>query len=69
MSTSVSSLPADTTSFGSRTRTESPEWGVRPYRRGWSGWKIAGLAAIAAGVGIFIYFEPDLRRYLKIRHM
>jgi hypothetical protein len=45
----------------SRYLTESPG-----YRRGLSGWKIAGLAL---GIVGFFYFEPDLRRYLKIRSM
>jgi hypothetical protein len=42
---------------------------TRQYRRRWSGWQIAGLAAVALGIVGFFYFEPDLRRYLKIRNM
>jgi hypothetical protein len=39
------------------------------YRRGWSAWKLAGLAIVALGIVGFFYLEPDLRRYLKIRNM
>jgi hypothetical protein len=51
---------------GARSRYLPQE---REPRRGLSVWKIAGLAAVALGIVGFFYFEPDLRRYLKIRNM
>ena len=33
------------------------------------GWALVGLGVIALGVAGWIYLGPDLRRYLKIRHM
>ena len=40
-----------------------PAGGVSP------GWALLGLGVIALGVAGWIYLGPDLRRYLKIRHM
>jgi len=33
------------------------------------GWALFGLGVIALGVVGYVYLGPDLRRYLKIRHM
>jgi Family of unknown function (DUF6893) len=54
-------------------RESSMRHGYYPEQRrdrgGWSGWRIASLALMALGVAAFVYFEPDLRRYLKIKSM
>jgi hypothetical protein len=33
------------------------------------GWALVGLALVGLGIWGFLHFEPDLRRYLKIRSM
>jgi hypothetical protein len=44
-----------------------PQW-YRPTG-GISGWTVAGLAVLGLGALAFMYFAPDLRRYMKIERM
>lgn len=48
-------------------RSSSSQW---MENRGIStGWALFGLAAVALGIFAFYHFEPDFRRYMKIKRM